>query len=211
MLAVDDDGKIEYTAGTSTFRLAFVGACIIELTQLNKVDCDLDAVNVLDAKPPKDETLARILGLISQSKEPQRLRYWLSKLQEIFPDLINSTLKGLCDLGILKLEESRFLWVLSSRKYPVLDGKEKKEAKLRIMEVLLGEGIPDPSDSILIGLARTGGLLEGFLSTKEIAGLHERITEISALDLTAGLVEQAILEEQEAVANALLLNPHPMY
>ena len=37
LLAVNDDGDIEFTAGTSTFRLAFVGACLIELALKDKI------------------------------------------------------------------------------------------------------------------------------------------------------------------------------
>ena len=210
LLAVDDEGKIEYTAGTSTFRLAFIGACITELSRLDRIDCDLEQVTVRDPSPPKDPALAQVMAMLAGEAEPKRLRYWLSKLQEVFQELINATLKGLCDLGVLQVQESHFLWVLSSRKYPVVDGTEKKEAKLRIMEALLGDGIPNQEDAILIGLARVGGLLEAFLSVKEIASLHDRINEISKLDLTTGLLERAILEEQEAIASAMLLGPYPV-
>ena len=96
------------------------------------------------------------------------------------------------------------------RKYPIADGKEKKEAKLRILAVLLGEDIPSAEDSVLIGLARVGGLLEAFLTTSEIASLETRIEQVSNLDLTAGLVEKAIQEEQEAIARAMLASPYPV-
>ncbi|MEL0152790.1 MAG: hypothetical protein VW779_06165, partial [Halieaceae bacterium] len=62
----------------------------------------------------------------------------------------------------------------------------------------------------LIGLARVGGLLEAFLSTTEIARLEGRLEQVSNLDLTAGLVELAIQEEQEAIARAMLASPYPI-
>ena len=142
LLAINDQGDIEFTAGTSTFRLAFVGACIVTLAQSNHIECDLDEVRVIDQSTPLDATLALVLAKISEPSTPQRLRYWLSELQEDFQDLIKLTLQSLCDQGVLTMEESRFLWMLSSRKYPIADGKEKKEAKLRILAVLLGEDIP---------------------------------------------------------------------
>jgi len=210
LLAINDQGDIEFTAGTSTFRLAFVGACIVTLAQSNHLECDLDEVRVIDQSAPLDPTLALVLAKISEPSTPQRLRYWLSELQEDFQDLIKLTLQSLCDQGVLTMEESRFLWMLSSRKYPIADGKEKKEAKLRILAVLLGEDIPGAEDSVLIGLARVGGLLEAFLTTSEIASLETRIEQVSNLDLTAGLVEKAIQEEQEAIARAMLASPYPV-
>ncbi|MGA1463731.1 MAG: GPP34 family phosphoprotein, partial [Steroidobacteraceae bacterium] len=98
----------------------------------------------------------------------------------------------------------RFLWVLKTRRYPLLDGSEKKEAKLRIVSTLLGDDIPTPHDSVLIGLARVGGLLEGFLSASEIDRLSGRINQIGSVDLIAKGVESAIREEQLEVARTFL-------
>lgn len=210
LLAINDHGDIEFTAGTSTFRLAFVGACVVSLAHSSHLECDLDEVRVIDGAPPSDPTLALVLAQISEPQTPQRLRYWLSGLQENFEELIKLTLQSLCDQDVLTVKESRFLWMLSSRKYPIADGKEKKEAKLRILAVLLGEDTPEPEDSVLIGLARVGGLLEAFLTTSEIASLETRIEQVSNLDLTAGLVEKAIQEEQEAIARAMLASPYPV-
>ena len=210
LLAVNDDGDIEFTAGTSTFRLAFVGACLIELALKDKIEVDPEEVRVISRDTEDDGTLNLVMERLCEHNTPQRLRFWLSHLQEDFQEITRLTLKSLCDQGILKPEESRFLWVLSSRKYPVVDGTEKKEAKLRIMETLLGDSIPSPEDSVLIGLARVGGLLEAFLSTTEIARLEGRLGQVSNLDLTAGLVELAIQEEQEAIARAMLASPYPI-
>ncbi len=210
LLAVNDDGDIEFTAGTSTFRLAFVGACLIELALKDKIEVDPEEVRVISRDTEDDGTLNLVMERLCEHNTPQRLRFWLSHLQEDFQEITRLTLKSLCDQGILKSEESRFLWVLSSRKYPVVDGTEKKEAKLRIMETLLGDSIPSPEDSVLIGLARVGGLLEAFLSTTEIARLEGRLEQVSNLDLTAGLVELAIQEEQEAIARAMLASPYPI-
>jgi Golgi phosphoprotein 3 len=210
LLAVNDDGDIEFTAGTSTFRLALVGACLIELALKDKIEVDPEEVRVISRDTEDDGTLNLVMERLCEHNTPQRLRFWLSHLQEDFQEITRLTLKSLCDQGILKSEESRFLWVLSSRKYPVVDGTEKKEAKLRIMETLLGDSIPSPEDSVLIGLARVGGLLEAFLSTTEIARLEGRLEQVSNLDLTAGLVELAIQEEQEAIARAMLASPYPI-
>lgn len=210
LLAINDEGAIEYTAGTSTFRLALVGACLVELALKEKIDVDLDEVRLRSSEKTGDLALDLIIERLAEHSTPQRLQFWLSTLQETAQTITQLTLQSLCDRGILELRESRFLWVLSTRRYPITDGTEKKEAKLRIMEVLLGDEIPSPEDSVLIGLAHAGGLLEAFLTTREIARLEDRLTQVANLDLTAGLVGQAIQEEQEAIAQAMLTAPYPI-
>jgi len=210
LLAINDNGDIEFTAGTSTFRLAFVGACLIELALKDKIEVDPEEVRVISRNVDNDATLNLVMERLCEHSTPQRLGFWLSHLQADFQEITRLTLQSLCDQGILKSEESRFLWVLSSRKYPVVDGTEQKEAKLRILETLLGDSIPSTEDSVLIGLARAGGLLEAFLSTKEIVRLESRLEQVSNLELTAGLVELAIQEEQEAIAQAMLVSSYPI-
>jgi hypothetical protein len=210
LLSIDDDGEVEFTAGTSTFRLAFAGACMIDLAHSGHIEVDLDAVHLRNPSTPFDPTLAQVMSTLQQANSPQGLQYWLGKLQDNFQALTASTLQRLSDLGIIAVEETKFLWVLASRKYPVIDGHEKKEAKLRIMEALLGEGLPSEEDSELIGLAHAGGLLESFLTTREISSLEERLATVGNLSLIASLVEQAIVDEQEAIARAMLINPYPI-
>lgn len=210
LLSIDDDGEVEFTAGTSTFRLAFAGACMIDLAHSGHIEVDLDAVHLRNPSTPSDPTLAEVMSTLQQADSPQGLQYWLGKLQDNFQALTASTLQQLSDLGIIAVEETKFLWVLASRKYPVIDGHEKKEAKLRIMEALLGEGLPSEEDSELIGLAHAGGLLESFLTTREISSLEERLATVGNLSLIASLVEQAIVDEQEAIARAMLINPYPI-
>jgi hypothetical protein len=94
--------------------------------------------------------------------------------------------------------------VLKTRRYPVIDGREQTEAKLRIVNLLLSEDLPSPHDSVLIGLAHAGGLLQGFLSSSEVARLEERLMKIGNLDLIARAVEHAIADEHERIAQALL-------
>jgi hypothetical protein len=40
--------------------------------------------------------------------------------------------------------------------------------------------------------------------------LESRLEQVSNLELTAGLVELAIQEEQEAIAQAMLVSPYPI-
>jgi hypothetical protein len=126
------------------------------------------------------------------------------QLAAISGEIVRLALGSLAQRGILTQQESRFLWVLKSRRYPLIDGAEQKEAKLRILSTLLGDDLPTPHDTVLLGLARVGGVLEGFLSTAEIARLDDRIEQIGGIDLIAKGVEAALRDEQEQIARSFL-------
>lgn len=203
LLTVEDDGSVSYTAGRSGFLMSVIGACLVELNERGRIDADLEAVRVLSTEPTGHPALDLVLKAIDQGPA-LGIKAWIRRLTPQATDVVRQSLASLAERGVLQAAESRFLWVLKTRRYPLLDGTEKKEAKLRIVSTLLGDDIPTPHDSVLIGLARVGGLLEGFLSASEIDRLSVRINQIGSVDLIAKGVESAIREEQLEVARTFL-------
>jgi hypothetical protein len=203
LLTIDDDGSVAFTAGGSGFRMSAIGACLVELNLAGRVDADLEAVRVLSAESTGNA--AQDLVLAEVVRGPERpVQAWVRDLVPLSGDVVQAALRSLASRGILQPQEARFLWVLKSRRYTVIDGTEQKEAKLRILHTLLGDDLPTPHDSTLLGLARVGGLLEGFLSVAEIARLDERIDKVGGLDLITKGVETALREEQEQIARSFL-------
>ena len=90
----------------------------------------------------------------------------------------------------------------------MIDGKEQKEAKLRIISMLLSTELPTPHDTVLIGLAVAGGLLESFLTRAQIAQLADRIGVVGGLDLVVRGVEAAIRDDAELRARVMMMSVH---
>jgi len=161
---------------------------------------------VVSSEPTAEPALDEVLNVVAAG-QPQSVVDWTRTLFPHAGGLVKLALDRLQARGIIESREARFLWVLKSRKYPVIEGRELQEAKLRISAVLLGDAIPSPSDSVLIGLASISGLLRGFLSGAELRRLEERILAVGSLDLVARGVERAIEEEVAFRARAMMV-PH---
>lgn len=207
LLAIEDDGSIAPAAGQPAFGMALLGACLVELNVAGRIDADLEKVFVLDAAPTGRPALDEVLSALHEG-EPATIEQWILRLSPGATTVVRQTLDALMARDVLRFEEARFLWVLKERRYPLRDGREQKDAKLRIMETLLGDQIPSPHDTVLVGLARAAGLLEGFLTTDELDRLEGRMTEVAGLDLFVRGVEAAIREDQIERARAMMM---PMY
>ena len=207
LLAIEDDGAIAHTAGQTGFGMALLGACLVELNSAGRIDADLQSVSVLSPAPTGKPMLDAVLSELA-SGERLGIEQWILRLVPMVPDLVRAALASLVERGVLAQKEARLLWVLKARRYPVKDGHEQREAKLRIMETLLGDDLPTPHDTVLLGLARAGGLLEAFLSPAEISRLEARMEEVGGIDLFVRGVEAAIREDQTERARAMML---PMY
>jgi golgi phosphoprotein 3 len=216
LLAIEDDGSVASTAGEPAFGMGVVGACLVELSIRRRLDTDiqpgdaesgpLTIIHVISAEPTGEPALDEVLAAVVAGPERSVVEW----TRAIFPGaggLVQRALDRLQSRGVIEVREARFLWVLKSRRYPVIEGRELQEAKLRITAVLLGDAIPTPHDSVLIGLASISGLLRGFLSAAELRRLEERIAEVGSLDLVARSVERAIEEEVAFRARAMMV-PH---
>lgn len=216
LLAIEDDGSVASTAGEPAFGMGVVGACLVELCLRGRLDADVQPAEggggprtmliLVSSEPTAEPALDEVLNVVAAG-QPQSVVDWTRALFPHAGGLVKLALDRLQTRGIIESREARFLWVLKSRKYPVIEGRELQEAKLRISAVLLGDAIPSPSDSVLIGLASISGLLRGFLSGAELRRLEERILAVGSLDLVARGVERAIEEEVAFRARAMMV-PH---
>ncbi|MCX8521402.1 MAG: GPP34 family phosphoprotein [Rhodoferax sp.] len=208
LLTIEDDGKVSHTAGGSEFGTALLGAALIDLMQLERLDLDLQAIRRMSTQPTGQPHLDWVLervaarGLGADVPTPMQ---WLGSLGQDCAALVRLTLDRLVQRGILTVQNKRVLWVANSRRYPIIQGQQLQEAKLRILSVLLGnETLPSPHDTALIGLARVGQVLEGFMSSAEIERLQDRLDAVGGYDLAVRCVESAIHNQQLNRAQALL-------
>ena len=118
----------------------------------------------------------------------------------------DEALSRLIAQGILESRDDRFLWVFQSRRYPTVDGKAEREVKLRIIEVLFSDTIPDPREVVIICLADACGIFKGLLSRQELTQASNRIEQVRKLDLVGQATTQAISDIELSIANSVL--PH---
>ena len=202
----DEDGEFVRVPGWS-LQCAFAGAVLMDLALENRIDTDLKRLVLIDPTPLGEDVLDSILAQIAQAKETRDARHWVEDIADNVEQIREGALAGLVERGILRREENRFLWVFQSRRYPIVDGEVEREVKLRIMEVLFGNEIPDPRDIVLICLADACGILRELLSARELERAAARIEQVRKLDLIGQAVSRAVWDIQSSIALAM----HPTF
>ena len=150
-----------------------------------------------------DPTLADI----AQATDTKDARFWVERTALRADEIREVALNRLVEQGILKREEDRFLWVFQSRRYPIVDNTAEREVKLRIMEVLFSDQIPDPRDVVIIGLAHACDIFTEILSARELARVADRIDQVRKLDLIGQAMSQAITDIELSLALAVQMMP----
>ena len=186
----DEDGKFVSVPVTS-MQHALAGAVLMELALENRIDTDPENLVLIDSTPVGDSLLDPTLEKIAAG-EQHDARYWVEHTAREADEIRDEALVRLVERGILEQHDERFLWVFRSRRYPVIDGREEREVKLRILGVLLSDEIPDPRDIVIICLADACGILRQLLPKRELAGVRDRIEQVRKLDLIGQAMAQAI-------------------
>ena len=177
----DDDGKFAHVPSWSMDR-AMAGAVLMDLALENRIDTDPENLVLIDATPVGDSLLDPTLADIAAGDQ-RDARYWVEHTAKKGEQIREEALSRLVGAGILEQHEDRFLWVFRSRRYPVVDGKAEREVKLRIMEVLFSDQIPEPRDVVIIALADACGIFRELLPKRELQQAADRIEQVRKLDL----------------------------
>lgn len=164
------------------------GGALMDLSFRGRIDSDLKELWAVDATPTGDPILDQVLAEIAA--EPARLdpKAWIVRLAPKAPAMREAALASLCARGILYRRDERFLWVLHDRRYPVVAGHERPEAKRRILELLFNDDLPNPEDAALIALADACFVFERVFTPAELKEVKPRIEQLSRLDLIGGQI-----------------------
>ena len=202
LLLLEDEGGRFVRVPTWSMNYALAGAVLMDLALEDRIDTDLESLVLIDSAPTGDGLLDPTLAEIAAS-EPHDTRHWVEHIAQSADAIQEQALARLVDHGILERHDERFLWVFRSRRYPAVDGTAEREVKLRIMDVLFSDEIPDPRDVVIICLADACGIFGELLSRRELARATDRIEQVRRLDLIGRVTTQAILDIEMSVAASL--------
>jgi hypothetical protein len=200
LLMLDDEtGRLQERAAPSG-DYALAGAVLAELALAGRVDTDTTRLWVTDPTPTGDELQDRVLAQLAAVKETRDSRHWIETLGADADEYRDLLFTRLVAKGVLRRVEGRFLWVFPERRYPAVSGKEEREVKARLLGVLFNDEIPEPRDSLLIGLCRAAGLFSLILAPHQLDQVQARIDQVADLEELNRSLSDAIREIYAQIA-----------
>jgi hypothetical protein len=185
------------------FEHALAGAVLMDLALQNRIDTDVRDLFVIRPDPTGDPVLDPVLARIGLDGQTRPTRHWVQAIGGMGGQIREAALAQLVAKGVLRCEERRFLWVFSSRRYPTLDGAGRQEVKGRLRELLLGDGLPDPRDVVLVSLLSACRLFGEIFDEAELARAQPRIRAVARMDLIGQAIAAIIGEIEREVSLAL--------
>ncbi|HEX3881626.1 MAG TPA: GPP34 family phosphoprotein [Stellaceae bacterium] len=197
LLLLDDASGEFVDMPVSGFATVIAGAALMDLAMHNRVDTDLEKLMVVDKTATGDAILDDALARLGEKPEDadgMRILEAIDRVGLQAQDYSAEALKRLKELGILREDSGRFLWVFRTRRYPTIDDREEREVKARLHQILTTDEIPDPRDVVLICLVAACGLMELVLTPEELAKAEPRVEQLRKMDLIGQAVAKAVGE-----------------
>ena len=203
LLAVDErSGKLRSSMEFGA-AYALVGAVFFDLSLAKKIDTDMEDIRIVDAAPTGNPTLDRFLAELVQHPELKTVGACIQLMFHKRGDLEGEALQRLMARGILRHEKSKMLWIIEVERFPLVDNRPQRYVKLRLAEAILGDGIPDTRDIMLVSVAEPCGLLSYVLSEAELENRRERIRMLCNLETISRKVAEAIVELDKNIRIAM--------
>ena len=204
LLLLDDKGGKFVDVSPVSLEYVLAGAVLMDLALDGRIDTDPERLFVIDPTPVGDDLLDPTLARIVGSEETHDCAHWIKTTIVQAEEIRERALARLVERGILRREDDRFMWVLRTRRYPIIDNKTALEVKLRIMGVLFSDEIPDARDIIIISLSDVSGILKTLLSAREFKATAQRIDQVRRMDLIGREVSKAVWDIESSLAVAMV-------
>jgi hypothetical protein len=198
LIALDEERGDFARLPDGELAVALVGAVLLELTFLNRIDVDNKNLLLVDETPTGSAVLDASLEIMKASPKENTTSYWLHRLAGQANAIRQEALEQLVRKGVLRRAESKVFWIFPTKRYPALDNREIKAVEARLRELILGDDIPDPRDAVLISLINACRLFRYLFSAAELERVRPRINDLARLDLIGQSVVRS-LRDLEAV------------
>ena len=211
LLLNEDSGYLEQVAGWN-LSCVLAGAVLADLDLESRIDTAHETLKLDDSTPVGDDILDPVLATIVDDPEPRSVSYWIEKIAIMSDEILDQALERLMDNGILDHAIGGF-WSLSrdasKSGYSMSRGESRAVIRRRIVETILGDGIPDPRDAIIIGLANSCDAFRFLLQPEDYEASRERIELLSILDRTSRSVAAAVAATSVSRSFAIATKPIP--
>jgi Golgi phosphoprotein 3 len=192
LLTLKDNGGDFVSTPVYVEECAIVGAVLMDLALHDRVDSDTKGVWLVSSAPTENATLNAMLARLVEAGVTPKTPIVVADLIGTSNGLRQIALDSLCQSRILEQVEGRLFWFLKARRYPVIDGKDIREAKLRLLSILLKDEVPEPRDVCLLALAKECDLITQFVPKSELKRAEDRMATIARMDLIGQNVARQI-------------------
>lgn len=186
------------------------GALIAELIVQKRISLSRDKkrfVELLDPSPSGDSLIDESLQKLANAKRRARLSTWIERFASI-KRIHHKAAESLCQLGILKAEEAKFLLVFNRTVYPEIDPAPERKILERLERAIFTTPAKlSAADTLLVSLAHAADLLPQIFGRKRLKPRKAHIKKITEGEFVGQVTRELIEALNAAIIVAAVIVP----
>lgn len=194
LLALDDEkGKIIFSSSTA-LPYGLAGAILLQLSYEGKISLNDDRVNVVDSSPVNIPILDQCLSLITDTPKPKKVQRWLTLFSGRKVDLKNQLIQGLITKDVIKETEHKILYLIPSKRYPMINGTHENQIRQNIKNIVLNQSPSTQHFTSLISLIHACELINEIFDKSDRKQAKQNIKKIIKNEKVGDSVTQKVNE-----------------
>jgi len=204
LLALDDE-KGTFVNFTQGFGYALAGAILMELNLKDKIEIKEKKILVKRSEREEDMLLETYYSLMRESAKVRKIDYWIDKLGCRESAIIKLVTERLVQNGILTLEEKKFLWIFSLKKYPTKNPKPEFKVRKQLINIIERGQEADLEELMLISLVDACNLNKEVYGKKKAKAYKDKIKAVIEKSKSNAAINATIKEVHDAIMTAIVL------
>ncbi|RMF61727.1 MAG: GPP34 family phosphoprotein [Calditrichaeota bacterium] len=194
LIALHDENGSIISSSTTALPYAIAGTLIVELHLKGKITLTNGKVEVVDKTPAGDELLDKALELIMNSKKQRDVQYWVCQIVRKIEKLNLTVIESLIRKEILRKENHKILWVIPTKRYPIVNVAPEYEIRGRIHQILIQKDTPNEEEIALLSLIKACDLLNVLFPKTERKMAKARLKKLIENEVVGKAVSSVVEE-----------------
>lgn len=205
LLALDDTEGVQ-RGDTTKVGYAVVGAHLLELALLGRIDMEGKKIVTRDSRPIGEPATDQVLSAIASDKRIRKPGDWLWTLAT---KSVEATARSLVHKGLVREQDKRVLGLFKTKRYPAVNAAPESAALERMRRVIVDGQQPEPRTMSLISMVHAAGLAKELFPDADRKAVVARVEEIAKqagdmAESAAAAVSATSAAVQAAVTTAVL-------
>ena len=181
-----------------------IGAALLEMSFNEQIIIENDMLFLKKDKNTNCQIISILVESIKNSKKPRKLKYWIPKLARKSHKYKWMILEHLKQKDFIRIENKKFLGIISYRKNYLIKNKERNHLINQIKDNILNTRNLSNDDVLILGLIEACKMQKIIISDKnEIKIINKKLKEIIKESPIAETVDKTIKQMQAAIIGAI--------
>ena len=205
LLIAHHPNKGRFVVSEMNINYGIIGAILLEMSLEDKVIIENDSLILKNSRSTGNQIVSEISIMISSSKKPRKIKYWITKLSSKSRKYKWIILNELSGKNFMRIENKTFLGFIRYKRSYLIDNRTRDNLIQQLRNNILFQQELSNENVVLLGLIEACKMHNIIASNKdELKAIRKKLKQIIKESPIADSVDKTIKQVQGAILGAII-------